>query len=284
MSHETERTKVVPERDFSWEMLVSSDGYTLPYRLYIPKNYDCGATYPLMLFLHGSGERGCDNTAQVTVALPHVFDDPTSPAYDSIIVAPQCPEDKQWVYTPWEKGNYSVSEVTESRELEAVLEILRKVASEYNVDRSRVYVTGISMGGFGTWDMLARHSSIFAAGMPVCGGGDPSMAKTLSEIPIRTFHGFLDNSVPTEGTREMYASIKACGKGKIRFTEFEDGDHGIWDRVYSDSKNIKWLFSKEKHIRNNEKKKSAGLRRARNAGIALGIIGGALLLFRKKKK
>ena len=232
------RRPVVPERDFLRETLTSADGYTMPYRLFIPRDYDCGVLYPVMIFLHGSGERGNDNDAQVRVALPHVFDDPESPVYNSIVIAPQCPANRQWVYTPWERGNYSVADVTESRECQAVLEILRAVTRDYNVDSSRIYVTGISMGGFCTWDLMMRHPSLFAAGMPVCGGGDPSAAKTLSEIPIRTFHGLLDSAVPTEGTREMYEAIRACGRGRIKYTEFANGYHDIWDDVYSDISNI----------------------------------------------
>ena len=282
MSHETSFTPVIPERDFSKETLVSADGYTLPYRLYIPKNYDCGAYYPLMLFMHGAGERGCGNVAQVEVALPHVFDDPTSPAYNAIVIAPQCPEDKQWVYTPWDKGNYSVDTVVESRELQAVVEVIKNVCSEYNVDKSRIYATGLSMGGFATWDLIARHPSIFAAAMPVCGGGDPSRAKILADIPIRTFHGFLDDVVPAEGTREMYAAISAVGKGKITYTEFPGDGHAIWDPVYSDSTNIKWLFSHKK-----PEKKPAPKVNYKRVGAAVGIagaVGAAILILAKAAK
>jgi predicted peptidase len=284
MSHENnEFVKVIPSRDFTKEMLVSEDGYTLPYRLFIPRDYDCGVFYPLMLFMHGAGERGCGNEAQVEVALPHVFDDPDSPAYNSIIIAPQCPEDKQWVYTPWDKGNYTCVDVVESRELQAVVEIIKNVCNEYNVDKSRIYVTGLSMGGFASWDLMARHPGIFAAGMPVCGGGDPTRAKVLAEIPIRTFHGLLDDVVPTEGTREMYAAVKAQGKGNITFSEFADGDHAIWDRVYMNKTNINWLFSHVKPQRKSADRK-IDYRKVGAAGLAIGLIGAALIVMGKKKK
>lgn len=282
MSHETNFTPVVPVKDFREEVLVSADGYTLPYRLYIPKDYDCGVFYPLMLFMHGAGERGNGNRAQVEVALPHVFDDPKSSAYHSIIVAPQCPEGKQWVYAPWAKGNYSVDSVVESRELQAVIEILKNVCAEYNVDKSRIYATGLSMGGFATWDLITRHPGIFAAAMPVCGGGDPSRAKLLAEMPIRTFHGLLDDTVPTEGTREMYSAIKAVGKGKITYIEFPDGPHNVWDRVYSNVNNINWLFS---HVKPEKKSTpSVDYRKVGAAGLAIGLVGAALLILGKKKK
>ena len=283
MMYEYTNAPVDMDRDFSKELLVSEDGYTLPYRLYIPKNYDCGVLYPVMIFMHGAGERGCDNEEQIKVALPHVFDDPESPVYNSIVIAPQCPENKQWVYTPWVKGCYSSAEVTESRECQAVMEVLRHIVAEYNVDKSRIYVTGLSMGGFASWDLMTRHPSVFAAGMPVCGGGDPSAAKRLAEIPIRTFHGFLDGAVPVEGTREMYAAIKAQGKGRISYTEFEDGYHDIWDDVYSNTSNINWLFSnvkrpKEKRLPEINYKK-AGL-----IGAAALVAGAALLIAKNVKK
>ena len=271
------------DKDFSKEMLVSEDGYTLPYRLYIPKNYDCGALYPVMIFMHGAGERGCDNEEQIKVALPHVFDDPESPAYNAIIIAPQCPSDKQWVYAPWTKGCYSVADVTESRECQAVIEILKLIVAEYNVDKSRIYITGLSMGGYASWDLMARHSSIFAAGMPVCGGGDPSLAKIFADIPIRTFHGLLDNVVPTEGTREMYAAIKAVGKGKIRYTEFDNGYHDIWDDVYSNKNNINWLFSNVKPPK-EKKLPNINYKHVGIAGAAALLAGAALLIAKSKKK
>ena len=283
MLNEHTHIPVNMDKDFSKEMLVSEDGYTLPYRLYIPKNYDCGVLYPVMLFMHGAGERGCDNESQIRVALPHVFNDPESPAYNSIIIAPQCPADKQWVYTPWAKGCYSVSDVTESRECQAVIEILKNVVAEYNVDKTRIYVTGLSMGGFGTWDLLTRHPGIFAAGMPVCGGGDPSQAKVLAEIPIRTFHGLLDDAVPTEGTREMYAAIKAQGLGRIRYTEFENGLHNIWDDVYSNRNNVNWLFSNVKRAK-AKKMPAVNYKHVGIAGAAAVLAGAALLILKNKKK
>lgn len=284
MSHKHINEPVDMDRDFSKELYVSEDGYTLPYRLYIPKNYDCGVLYPVMIFMHGAGERGSDNEEQIKVALPHVFDDPTSPAYNSIIIAPQCPEDKQWVYTPFAKGSYSTSDVTESKECQTVIDILRYIISEYNVDKSRIYVTGISMGGYASWDLMTRHPSIFAAGMPICGGGDPSAAKILAEIPIRVFHGLLDTAVPTECSREMYYAIKAVGKGRIQYTEFENGYHDIWDKVYSDMNNIRWLFSNVKRPKEKKRPKLNGYHKAGIAGVAALVAGTALLLIKNKKK
>ena len=266
---------------------ITRNGYTLKYRLYIPKNYDCGEKYPLMVFLHGAGERGNDNTAQLTHGLQLMFNDVTSPVYDSIIIVPQCPADSQWVLTPWEKGNYSAADVPESRELEMVCAAIDEIRDFCNVDDDRIYITGISMGGFGSWDMLMRHGARFAAGMPVCGGGDPSYARLLKRIPIRTFHGSDDDAVPVNGTRRMYAAIRREGGDDIEYTEFEGCGHGIWDMVYSDRRNVDWLYSQSRKARREAAERRAKLKKAAAVGGAGAIISAAMVLLninsRKKR-
>lgn len=271
---------------FSKQIYRSGD-YTLPYAIYIPKNYDCGENYPLLVFLHGAGERGDDNSLQLTVALQKMFDDPTSPVYESIVIAPQCPENRQWVSASFDSGNYSVSETPESEELEAVCGIIRELTHEYNIDSDRIYVTGISMGGYGTWDMLCRHGKRIAAGMPVCGGGDPSYAKQIKYIPIRTFHGSEDPAVPPDGTRKMFAALRMAGSKVAEYTEFDGMDHGIWDTVYSDKANLDWLYSHKLSDRAKTEKK-AEIKKNVIAGVAggavLSVLVGAVVSSLKKKK
>lgn len=261
----------------------TSDGYTLPYRIYIPKNYDCGERYPLVLFLHGAGERGDDNEKQLNAGIKRAFEDVTSPIYDSIVIAPQCPVGAQWVMTPWEKGNYVIDNVPESRELECVCGILDECIDYYNVDTDRVYVTGLSMGGFGTWDMLARHGSRFAAGMPICGGGDPGRAKYLKRIPIWTFHGSADGDVPVAGTRAMFSAIKREGGEDIGYTEFDGAGHNVWDSVYTDRQVIDWLFSQSRE----ERRKKAEMRSKVTKAAAVaggGALSLALIILNASKK
>lgn len=261
-----------------------SNGYTLPYLLYVPKSYDCGEMYPLMIFLHGAGERGDDNQAQLVHGLQSMFDDPTSPVYDSIIIAPQCPVNSQWVLTPWAEGNYLIYNTPESKELESVCAVMDEITDCYNVDTDRVYITGLSMGGFGTWDLLARHGARFAAGMPVCGGGDPTYAKLLSRIPIRTFHGSEDGAVPVNGTRQMYAAIRREGGELIDYTEFDGAGHGIWGDVYSDRENIDWLFSQSRLARRLKAEKKAKITKIAAAGGAGAVLTVLLILLGMKKK
>jgi len=260
------------------------NGYTLRYRLYIPRNYDCGEMYPLVLFLHGAGERGSDNEKQMTVALPTIFADPSSPVYDSIVMAPQCPEGRQWVASDYETGTYSIADTPETAVLENTLAALDEVIKEYNVDVDRIYVTGISMGGYGTWDLLSRHGARFAAGMPICGGGDPSYAKLLKRIPIRTFHGNADPAVPVSGTRKMFASIRKAGGENISYTEFDGWSHNVWDKAYSDTSNFVWMFEQSLVERKKEAEKKSKIKKLATAGGVAGVLVSLAVLFLGSKK
>lgn len=260
------------------------DGYTMKYRLFIPRNYDCGEKYPLLVFLHGAGERGDDNEAQITQCLQQAFNDISSPIYDSVVIAPQCPNDAKWVNTSWEEPTYSVSEVPESRELEAVCGIIDEVRDFCNIDDDRIYVAGYSMGGYGTWDMLSRHGSRFAAGIPICGGADPSYARLLKRIPIRTFHGSADTCVPVKATRTIYAAIKREGGEEISYTEFEGCGHNIWNNVFADRDNIEWLYSQSRVERRLAAERRAKLKKAAAAGGVGATIALAVVTALKKRK
>jgi len=279
-----ERNTVYNVKDIFEKREFTNNGYTLKYCIYVPKNYDCGEAYPLMVFLHGAGERGDDNELQLTVAIQNMFNDPASPVYDSIVIAPQCPENSQWVLTPWENVNYSIADTPESVQLETLCMVLDECMEQYNVDSDRVYITGISMGGYGTWDMLSRHGARFAAGMPVCGGGDVAYAKLLTRIPIRTLHGSDDPAVPVRGTRRMFASIKKEGGQLIDYTELDGWQHGIWDHVYSDMSNLEWLFAQSRKERRLKAEKSGKIKKLAAIGGIAGAVASVLIALKAGKK
>ncbi len=218
-------------------------GYTMPYRLYIPKDYDEGKSYPVLFFLHGAGERGNDNENQLTNALPILAKVSPDLISEMIVVAPQCPANEQWVDADWSKGNYSIEKYPETKALKTAMKILDKTLSEYNCDTDRLYVMGLSMGGYGTWDVLARHGERFAAGIPLCGGGDPSQAEILKEIPIWTYHGDADTTVKFSGTKEMVEAIEAAGGEKIIFTPVAGAGHNIWNTAAGNKELLPWLLS-----------------------------------------
>lgn len=231
----------------------TGNGTTMPYRLYIPENYDPNKQYPLLLCMHGHGEVGDDNSRQLSGTVQLLFQNhaDNEQLMQSIILAPQCPTGQQWVNSPdWGTGNYSIDAIPEATSIKNALKILYDVMDRYSVDRDRVYVTGLSMGGFATWDLLMRHGEIFAAGAPICGAADPSQAENLKDIPIWTFHDVGDPVVPYAGTLEMYNTIKALD-GNIRMTTYRFNDHNSWSPAYADKDLINWLYAQRLSNRTN---------------------------------
>ena len=253
----TARTSAIKVYDGNTKQcdLTKVDDGPLPYRLYVPDNYD-GDTYhyPLFVFLHGAGERGNDNYLQLKNAVQNMFNDLDSPLYQSIAIFPQCPNNgiigtdrSQWVDADWALGNYSVDNIPESNEIKSVLEIIEGLKENYNINNRRVYIMGVSMGGFGTWDLLMRHTEDFAAAIPLCGGADTSYAYKLVDTPIWTVHGAIDNVVPVAGTRAMVEAIQNAGGTKIKYTELANYNHNVWDYASKNYDMIDWLFSQVKN-------------------------------------
>ena len=224
----------------------AKDGTALNYRFYLPSNYDSTKDYPLVVFLHGAGQRGSDNVSQTQLMLLDTFKQSNNLMANAIVIAPQCPAGQQWVDTPWANGNYSLDNVPESNELAAVVELVNSVNSKYSTDLKRQYVFGISMGGFGTWNLIMRHRDMFTAAVPVCGGADTSMAEHLKYFPIFTIHGDADPTVPVSGTREMVNAIRAVGGTDISYIELAGYTHNVWDYCARNTDAISWLFSNVK--------------------------------------
>jgi predicted peptidase len=217
--------------------------HSLPYRLFIPDNYDKSKTYPLVLFLHGAGERGTDDSLQLLGNNgAAVWADPknqsTNPCF---VLAPQCPRNEQWVDTPWGLGSYSIESVKVSDEILMVMDILNALRKEFNIDATRIYCTGLSMGGYGTWDINLRYPDVFAAALPVCGAGDPSKANLIVNKPIWAFHGDQDNTVPVAAAREMIQALKNAG-GSPKYSEYPGVGHFAWEPAYAESTLISWTF------------------------------------------
>ena len=226
-------------------------GKNVPFRIHHPVNRDENGKCPAVLFLHGAGERGTDNCLQLRIGLDVAMADADSPLHDALIIAPQVEMDEhqqeRWVYTDWGLGNYNMDELEESVWIKSAVAILRECIEKYNVDENRVYIMGISMGGFGSWYTMAKYPELFAAGFPCCGAGDPSKVDILKNIPIFTFHGEIDDVVPVGGTREMVAAIKAAGGDKIFYKEYPGVNHWSWDAAYGEKEIIKKMFECRKN-------------------------------------
>jgi len=225
----------------------NADGESLPYRLFVPRGYDVGKRYPLILFLHGLGERGSDNELQLKHAeVLRFVSDEVQARHACFLVAPQCPKDSKWVQTFWGIRRAEVADDEEpsaqpSRAMRLVMEMLDSLDNEFSIDPDRRYVTGLSMGGYGTYDLCLRRPEAFAAGVPICGGVDPSRAKEIAHIPFWIFHGSDDPVVPVELSRSMVRALKAAG-AKPKYTEYEGVKHNCWNRAYHEPGLVDWVF------------------------------------------
>lgn len=234
--------------DFQSLSLAGKNGVTLPYRLFVPKPYDPAKTYPLVFALHGAGERGTDNSSQLTIhrlATAWAVDS-VQARYPSFILAPQCPPTPAvWVNTPFGGGSYDQSRVPLAPPLQTAVEILDSLVAKYRVDTNRLYVAGLSMGGYATWDLLTRYPRRFAAAVPICGGADTSKAPLIAHLPVWTFHGDSDRTVPVAATRQIVAALKKAG-GSPRYTEYAGVDHGSWGPALQEPGLPAWLFSQKR--------------------------------------
>ncbi|MBN2474476.1 MAG: prolyl oligopeptidase family serine peptidase [Pirellulales bacterium] len=233
--------QAAPAEDANFEARThtDSDGATLLYRLLKP---DVSAAaekkHPLLLFLHGAGERGADNKAQLTWGREMMKT--AAEKYGAFVIVPQCPTGKKWAEVDWSKSTHEMPEkVSESMGL--ALEVIAKLQKEYPIDPDRLYVMGLSMGGYGTWDIIQRRPDLFAAAVPICGGGDEKAADRI-QIPVWAFHGDRDGAVPVSRSRNMIAAIKAAG-GKPKYTEYPGVGHNCWSTAFADPEMLKWLFS-----------------------------------------
>ena len=200
----------------------------LQYWLFLPKGYDAKAekTWPLLLFLHGAGERG-DNLEKVTVHGPpkHLKEKTYRDECPFIVVSPQCRENFYW--SPWQ-----------------LLLLLDGIEKEFKVDKSRVYVTGLSMGGFGSWMLAAEAPDRFAAVAPICGGFQLGQAAKLVDVPVWAFHGVKDSLVPAKLSIDMVAAVEVAGGKKIKLTLYPEADHDSWTETYNNEELYKWFLSK----------------------------------------
>jgi predicted peptidase len=229
--------------DFSAEVY-KSGSEELPYRIHLPKSMDKSKKYPLVIFLHGAGERGNENKKQLAHGAKDILKYSRSNNEPVIIIAPQCPKKKQWVNTPWGKLSHTMPKEP-SIPMALAISLLKSKVNNLPVDVKRVYVSGLSMGGYGTWDIIQRMPDYFAAAIPVCGGGDSAEAPKLKNLPIWCFHGGNDRVVKTKRSQDMIAAIKKAG-GSPKYTEYPGVGHNSWSATFSNKEVLKWLFEQKK--------------------------------------
>ena len=224
------------------------NGVTLPYRLFKPKNYDPKKTYPLYLALHGAGARATDNyrtLKQDVWSINTLCSEAIRDKHPCFIVVPQVPPMGSWVDLDWNHGSYKLADVAPSDFMKLLVPLLEETRKEFKIDDKRMYVGGYSMGGYGTWDVVARNPNLFAAAVPVCGSGAPDCAASIKHLPIWIFHGEKDGVVPAKGSREMYEALKNAG-APVKYTEFKGTGHNAWEPTWQTEGLVDWLFSQSK--------------------------------------
>ena len=224
--------------DYEARVFTSPEGGTLPYRLLQPIEHK--GKVPLVLFLHGAGERGNNNADQLRNGAPlFVKARDRFPCY---VAAPQCPADAKWVDWDWSKP-FTVQPREPSAPMKLVLGLLDALPKEFaDIDLDRVYITGLSMGGFGTWDLVTRFPERFAAAVPVCGGADPAKAPDIARLPVWVFHGSADPVVTVEQSRRMIAALQAAG-GQPLYSEYPNVQHDSWTAAYQEPQLLPWMFA-----------------------------------------
>jgi predicted peptidase len=207
-----------------WHQTSSGGWSEIRYCLYLPKDYGSNSNWPLLLNLHGSGDRGSDLSIVRKHGLPAMID--KGKKLPMIVVSPQCHSDLSWNEMP-------------------LPELLEEMQRKFHVDQQRIYVIGYSMGGFGAWNLAEKIPDQLAAIIPICGGGNTQAAANLVNLPIWAFHGQHDNVVPTEATTEMVTAIEAAGSKKVRMTIFPNEKHGIYDKVLKHNEMFDWLMAQK---------------------------------------
>ena len=219
---------------------------TLPYRLYRSMAADTmSEPLPLVIFLHGAGERGNDNCAQLKHCIRYFLDDTVTTRYPFLLIVPQCSPEKRWVSTDWSLPEHTMDSVP-TAELRNVMSVLDSLTACGAVDSTRVYICGISMGGYGTWDALQRWPEKFAAAIPICGGGDSAFAHAMKDIPVYIFHGLLDEIVMPSRSIQVYDALREAGNEEVVLITYPELGHACWDEAFSTAGLFEWLFGKRK--------------------------------------
>ena len=224
----------------------SSDGVVLNYRALDPETVEPKEKYPLVIFMHGAGERGNDNERQLVHGSQMFLNPANRDKFPAFVIFPQCPENDYWAYTKRPDSFFTMKTEEEITPiLKSVKELIDTYLTNPAVDRSRVYIMGLSMGGMATYDLVSRFPEIFAAAIPICGAADNENLSKVKGVKWRIYHGDADDVVPVTCSRLAYAALKE-GNADVEYFEFPGCNHGSWNPAFSQPDFMEWLFKQKK--------------------------------------
>ena len=232
---------------FKKEMLVK-DGDTLKYRILYPQNYSEGKEFPLMLFLHGAGERGSDNEKQLVHGSKLFLDSTNQSNFPAVVVFPQCPHNSYWANADVDRSGPGVKlkfkeNAPATWPMELVIKLVDSLKQDDHIKKDQIYVGGLSMGGMGTFEILSRRPETFAAAFAICGGGSTAaVSKYAKNTPMWIFHGAKDDVVNPKHSLEMVEALLEAG-AYPQFTLYNDANHNSWDSAFAEPTLLPWLFS-----------------------------------------
>jgi len=221
-------TGAAPQESGFLDKTIDYNGAAVKYVVFVPKGYNPEKPHPTILFLHGSGEQGDDGKKQATQGLGNAIK-LAEDKWNFIVMFPQKPPGR---------GGFAEHE-------KLILDIIEKTKKEYKVDDKRFYITGLSMGGYGTWTLACKYPTMFTAAAPICGGGNPADAAKIKDLPIWNFHGDKDTAVPIKRSQDMIDALKAAG-GTPKFTIYPGVGHNSWDKAYREESLHEWFLQQVK--------------------------------------
>lgn len=231
--------------EFKKEQLITGSD-TLPYRILYPENFDANKRYPVIFFLHGSGERGNDNEKQLTHGGKLFLSPEFRKNHPAIVIFPQCSADSYWANVKIEAVNGKrffdfVKGGNPTKAMGLLLDLVQKIKNSSFSDPKQVYVGGLSMGGMGTFELLRRQPKLFAAAFAICGGDQIGNVKKYKNVPLWIFHGGLDDVVTPQFSYDIFRELRAFGK-EPKFTVYPKANHNSWDPAFAEPGLMDWLF------------------------------------------
>ena len=227
------------------------DNDTLNYRLLLPKDFTKDKQYPVVLFLHGAGERGNDNQKQLAHGSKLFLSQTARDSFPAIVIFPQCPKNDYWANAEVDRTTYPLTitfpfDLPPTNALTLVMQLMEDMTQKPYVNKDQIYVGGLSMGGMGTFEILYRKPDLFAAAFAICGGGNPNTAKLFAKkVPMSIYHGAKDDVVKPQLSLAMVNAILEAG-GTPNFTLYAKDNHNSWDSTFAETELLSWLFSNTK--------------------------------------